>query len=109
MTPDSELVLIIKVCWSEFGFGSGIEFCSGIEICSGIEFGSDHTLWSEMMRKMNLESYNLFVTSKNELSNSRIQSAAYKSKSLLKPPFNGVLVLNYYFKKHFKPCYFFLF
>ena len=50
-----------------------------------------------------LNTYNLFVTSKNEFSNSRILSAAYKPKSLLEPIFNGVLVLIYYFKKHFKP------
>ena len=27
-------------------------------------------------------------------------------KSLLKPLFNGVLFLIYYFKKHFEPCFF---
>ena len=41
---------------------------------------------------------NLFMTSKNEFFNSRIESAAYKSKSLLKPLFNDVLGLIFYFK-----------
>ena len=31
-----------------------------------------------------------------------------KPKSLLKLLFNGILVLIYYFKKHFKPCFFIL-
>ena len=29
-------------------------------------------------------------------------------ESLLKPIFNGVLLLIYYLKKHFKPCFFIL-
>ena len=46
---------------------------------------------------------------KNEFSNSPIHKfkVLHKNpKSLLKPLFNGVLVLIYYFKKHFRPCFF---
>ena len=48
------------------------------------------------------------MTSKIEFFNSLIQSVAKKLKSLLKPLFNGVLVLIYYFEKYFKPCFFIL-
>ena len=51
---------------------------------------------------------NLFMTSKHELSNSWIKNASKKPKSILKPLFNCVLVLIYYFKKYFKPCFLFL-
>ena len=57
-------------------------------------------------------SYNLFVTSKNEFSNSPILQftnlkCCIKAKEPFKTPFNGVLVLIYYFKKHFKRCFLF--
>ena len=54
-------------------------------------------------RKKNPFSINLFVTSKkrnHEFTNSRIYSAAKKPEIL----FNGVLILIYYFKKHFQSC-----
>ena len=54
--------------------------------------------------------YNLFVTSKNKTTNSPIHEfkVLHKGQSLLKPLFNGVLFLIYYFKKHFNPCFFIL-
>ena len=48
---------------------------------------------------------NLFMTSKNELSNSRNKSPAKRPGSLLKALFNGALFLIYYFKKHFQLCF----
>ena len=44
----------------------------------------------------------------HQMSNSRIWSAAKRLESLLKPLFSGVSFLIYYFKKHFKPCFFIL-
>ena len=52
--------------------------------------------------------YNLFATSKNETTNSRIQSTAKKAASLLKLLYNGLLFIIHYFEKHFKPCFFIL-
>ena len=57
------------------------------------------------------EIINLFVTSKNETTNSPIHqftSLKWRPESLLKPLFDGVLFLVYYFKKHFEPCFFIL-
>ena len=44
------------------------------------------------------------VTSKNETKNSPIHE--FRPESFLKPLFNGVLFLIYYFKKHSQPCLF---
>ena len=52
---------------------------------------------------------NLFVTSKNVTTNSPIHEFKVLHKgqrAFLKPLFDGVLFLIYYFKKHFKPCLF---
>ena len=46
--------------------------------------------------------FNLFVTSKNETTNSSIHQFT-NLKCCIKPPF-----LIYYFKRHFKPCFFIL-
>ena len=57
-------------------------------------------------------SYDLFVISKkrnHEFTNSPIHEFKVLQKDhsayLLKPLFNSVLFLIYYFKKHFKPCF----
>ena len=49
---------------------------------------------------------NLFVTSKIEFSNSRILKVAYKPKSILKPIFNGKLVLIHYLKNNLSLFFF---
>ena len=48
------------------------------------------------------------MRSKNETPNSPIHefSAKLRPENLLKPLFNGVLFLNDYFNKHFKPSFF---
>ena len=55
---------------------------------------------------------NLFVTSKNETTNSPIHQfkVLHKGQRAFKTPFLMVYVLFliYYFKKHFKPCFFLL-
>ena len=70
----------------------------------------NRTLWRTLTAFfLKCACYNLFVKSKNEFSNSPIHEfkVLHKSQSLLKPLFNGVLVLSYYFKKHFQPCFLF--
>ena len=55
--------------------------------------------------------FNLFVTSNNETTNSPVHQfmnlkCCTKAREPFKIPFNGVLFLIYYFKQHFKPCFF---
>ena len=54
------------------------------------------------------ETYNLYMTSKNETMNSRIHEFKILQKrpaSLLKPLYDDLLYPNYYFKNIFKPCF----
>ena len=48
------------------------------------------------------------MTSKNETTNSPIHEfrVLHKGRGAFKPLFNGVGFLIYYFKKHFKHCFF---
>ena len=53
-------------------------------------------------------SFDLFVTSKNEITNPPIHKlkCCMKTRKPFKTPFNGASFLIYYIKKHFKPCFF---
>ena len=71
--------------------------------------------WSKIepnfSRKMVLKLNNLFVTSKDETTNSPIHQftnlkCCIKARESFKPFFDGVFFLIYYFKKHFMPCFF---
>ena len=59
-------------------------------------------LWKKILEGLLIT--NLFVTSKFEFSNSPITEfkVLYKSQRAFK---NSFLMVHYYFKKHFKPCF----
>ena len=53
--------------------------------------------------------YNLFVTSKKRNHQfTDFKKCCKRPECLIKPLFNGVLFLIYYFNNHFKPCFFLL-